>query len=465
MNTMKKIILAVLGIWPLFAHSQEIYTMKFLPQLAQSQWSNATNESDNNLSIGLPVISGTSFYFYNSGFTYNDLFKKVNDSTTAIHPGQFINGLKTNNYLSLGVNVSLFSISMKLPKGFTAGFSVNDRADVMFSYPKAFLSLLWYGNGPDIGKSVDVGNFGLNATWYREYAVHINKQYGKWTFGASPKLLFGKTNINTKESSFKLYTDTGYYALTGTANMNVQTSGMHDSDNQNQFNSASNYIFNSQNKGLAIDLGAKYEINDKFSVAAGVNDLGYIHWKSAIYNYTANSSFTFNGFDASGYFQGDSNIISSQKLTDSVSNLVKFNNNVSSYTTYLPYNLYGMGFFKLRKQVIGLELSAERFNKTYLYAATASYQINLGRHFTADLTYTAKTATPFNIGGALIFQFLHLQLYFVTDNWWAPIDPLNSKNVNLQFGMNLVFGHKKKPATTETTNGGDTNANAGGEAK
>lgn len=422
---------------------QNVYTMKFLPQLAQSQWCDATNETDNKISIGLPVISSTSFYLFNSGFTYHDLFKRVNDSTMAIHPGQFINGLKEKNFVAFGMSTSLLSFNLSMPT-YSVGFSINDRADFRFSYPKDLFGLLWYGNGKYIGQTIDIGNFGINATWYREYALHGSWQYNNWTFGASPKLLFGKANINTRESHLTLYTAPDFYELTANAGLNIQTSGLHDSTEADKM-SGSQYFFNSKNVGLGIDLGVKYKINDKFTVAGGINDLGYINWKTAIYNYTAGpAAVSFNGFSLENYLNGDVNVVTANKLTDSIKNLVQFKNNITGYKTSLPYNVYGIGYYETGKHLFGLQLSAERFNKSFLFATTASYQIKLNKHFTGDLTYTLRTGSPFNIGGAIICQLATVQLYFVTDNWWAPLMPLDSKNVNLQFGMNLVFGKKEK---------------------
>ena len=425
------------------SNGQNIYTMKFLPQLAQSQWTNATNETDNKISIGLPVISATSVYLFNSGFTYHDMFKRVNDSTMAIHPGQFINGLKDKNFVAFGMSTSLLSFNLAMPD-YSVGFSINDRADFKFSYPKALFGLLWFGNGKYIGQTINVGNFGINASWYREYALHGNFHYKDWTFGVSPKLLFGKANINTRESYLTLYTAPDYYELTANAGLNIQTSGIHDSTEEDKM-SGSQYFFNNKNVGLAIDLGAKYKINDHFTVAGGINDIGYINWKTAIYNYTAGpAGVTFSGFNLADYLNGDVNFVTANKLTDSIKNLIQFKNNITAYKTSLPYNVYGIVYYETGKHLFGLQLSAERFNQAYLYAATASYQIKLNKHFTGDLTYTLRSRSPFNIGGALICQLAAMQLYFVTDNWWAPLVPLDSKNVNLQFGMNLVFGKRVK---------------------
>ena len=444
---MKKLLITLLVLLPFIGSAQDTYTLKFLPQLQQSQWFNATNQPDAKISIGLPVLSSFSFYIYNSGFTYHDMFSKVGDTALAVHMGSFIDKLKDKNYIGFGASYSLFSACVSL-KQFTVGLSVNDRMDVQFNYPKDMFKLLWYGNGAYLGKTLEIGNFGINASYYREYALHAAVNYNKWTFGISPKLLYGKANINTKETSVKLYTDPAFYDLTATANINIQTSGIPDSnDNKNGFlNSGEkvrSYFFNTQNKGYGVDLGVKYNFTKNLSLAAGINDLGYINWNSTIHNYTAHgNTFTFDGLHADNYFQGDSNIVSATKIVDTIKKLIKYDKNSEVYSTTLPYEVYGMVNYRLKHHWFGLNVTAKKFSDDWLYAGTLSYQLKFGRHFTGALTYTAKSNAAFNIGGALILQFFHMQWYLATDNWYAAVKPLDSKNMNVNMGMNIVFGRR-----------------------
>jgi hypothetical protein len=446
-NHMKKIITAIMLSLPVVSQAQEAYTMKFLPQLQQSQWVNASNQSDAKISVGLPVLSGVNFYIFNSGFTYHSLFNKVNDSTMGISPGSFIDKLKSRNLIAFGADVSLLSANIAF-EDFTVGFSVTDKVDFRFSYPKDLLKFAWYGNGAYIDQTLNIGNFGLKASWYREYALHGTKNFGKWTFGASPKLLFGKTNINTQTSSLQIYTAPDYYALTATAEMNLQTSGLADSADRAEGNmSFPGYAFNTKNKGLGIDLGASYQLNDKITLAGGINNLGYINWKSNVHNYTVGpKSFTFDGFDLSHYLaSGDSNFLSTNQYIDSVKDLIKFDKNTKSYRTSLPVEFYAMGNYKINKfHTVGAQLSTQRFAKKMVFSTTLCYQIALGKHFTGALSYTAKTSSAFNIGGAIVARFAGMQWYFATDNWWASVRPLDSKNMNLHMGVNLVFGDRAK---------------------
>lgn len=458
---MKRYFLFIALCLPFISQAQDAYTLKFLPQIQQSQWSNASNQTDAKITVGIPVLSDISFFFYNSGFSYRSVFQKENDSTTRISPGKIIDKLKDKNLLGFGTTISLLSVNYAA-EDYSIGFSINDKAYLQFNYPKDALRLLWYGNGPYIGQEVNVGKFGLNASWYREYALHLTKNHEKWTFGASPKLLFGKVNINTAASSLNIYTEPDYYAITATANMNIQTSGIADSTDRNNNNvpSGSQYFFNSKNVGLGIDLGAKYQYSDRLSFSAGINNLGYISWKSQVHNYVSGpSKIQFDGFRLEDYLSGgDSSLLSTQRFLDTVKNLVKFEKNSDAYKSSLPYEAFVIANYALTdKHAVGFQLNTERYYQKNVWAGTLCYQLTLGKHFSGALSYTAKSSAFFNLGGGITARFGGVQIYFATDNWWASVQPLNSKNTNMHFGINLAFGDsgRKKPAisSVETKKG------------
>jgi hypothetical protein len=365
----------------------------------------------------------------------------------SIHPSDFIDKLKDKNVVAFGANVSILSANVAF-RDYTIGFSVADKVDARFTYPKDLFKFAWYGNGAYIGQSLNIGDFGLNASWYREYALHGTYNYKKWTFGASPKLLFGKTNINTKASYLKVYTDADYYAITATTEMNIQTSGFADSTDRAEGNMEfPAYAFNSKNAGLGIDLGASYQLNEKINIAGGINNLGYIKWKSNIHNHTAGpKSLTFDGFDLATMLQGDSSeIISTDQYLDSVKDLIKFEKNSDAYKTSLPVEFYAMGTYAINdKHTVGMQLSTQKFSKKMVVASTLYYRVTLSKHFSGALTYTLKSSSAFNIGGAIVARFAGMQWYFATDNWWASVKPLDAKNMNLNMGINLVFGDRAK---------------------
>ncbi|NCX95948.1 MAG: hypothetical protein EBX41_05980 [Chitinophagia bacterium] len=445
---MKKLIYASLALLTsTLLHAQNSNTMGFMEQLPQSQWICAANMVNNKITIGLPAVSGISLGLYNSGFTYHDVFKNAGNDRTAIRIGNVIDKMKSTNYVGFDMNMALFSLTYA-KKDLAVGISANEHFDFRFNYPKDIFALLWYGNAPYIGTNLEIGNFGINSSWYREYALHVTKKFNKLTVGVSPKLLYGKMNIYTKQTSVKLYTDAEYYALTTTAALDIRTSGIPDTNDLKGNNSyyGTDYVMNTKNGGFAIDAGARYYITPKLDIGAGVYNLGSINWNSRVHNYkAATQPITFDGIHAEQFLQSDSSSINFDKLTDSLRNLLEFSKNSTPYKTVLPYSLYAIVNYKAgESHYFGGRLNLERFNKTFLFSATLNYQFRLSKHFTLDGSYTYKNKSAFNIGGGLIVQLLNMQWYIVTDNWWAAVKPLDTKNMNISMGMNAQFGNRVK---------------------
>ncbi|MEN9523534.1 MAG: hypothetical protein RL065_1911 [Bacteroidota bacterium] len=429
------------------AKAQDEYTMKFFDQINQSSQFNASNRTDAKVSVGLPAISSFGLYFFNNGFTYNDLFKRnAADSSLLITPGNVIDKLKSKNHLGFGTSISLGSFNYANRK-WSAGFSVADKMMFKFTYPGDLLKLAWYGNAPYVGNELEIGNFAINFSYYREYATHFTYTYKKWQFGLSPKLLFGKANINTAESSIKLLTDPNTFKLSADANLNVQTSGFPDSTEQknNAVPDVKSYVFNTANKGFALDVAAAYQYNEKLKISAGINDWGSISWKSRINNYTMhNAHIDFDGVNIVDLADSNSNI-NSNKFVDSLKNIFKLESNKETYRTALPINFFAMANYDFNKHhSVAAQISSNTFHQSSILALTLCYQLKLSKHFTGTLTYTNKSYAPINFGGGIMLRFLGMQTYLITDNWLAAVKPLASKNVNVRFGMNIVIGNAKE---------------------
>jgi Family of unknown function (DUF5723) len=449
---MKKFFLMLLASCCLLnvTFAQDTYTMKFLPQIPESQWYNATNQTEAKFSLGLPGISAFSFYIYNSGFTYHDVFQSTGNATN-INMGRLFGMLQDMNYATAGTSISLFSLHVARDNT-AVDLSINDRANVQLDYPRQTFNYLWYGNAHYFNQTVEIGNFGVNANWYREFALHISQKYKKWTFGLTPKLLFGKTNITTNSTSLKVNSDSAnFYALRADANVNIQMSGIPDSAEdkkgflQNPLDILG-YIFNGSNLGWGGDFGVRYDFNERLNIAAGLNNVGFIRWNTWTHTYATNGTqtFYFNGLNPGSFFQNDSSAFASNSFRDSINHLVKLNEKNSSYVTYLPYDFYVLANYQLKHHWFGLQLSATKLENTFIYAATACYQLKFGKHFTGALTYTAKPYSPLNIGGGIVLRFAQLQLYVITDNWYAAVIPMDSKNTNLNVGLNIISGNRVK---------------------
>ncbi len=444
---MKKIILFFYCLMPLSLLAQDDFTLRFLDQLPQANWVNASSQPQNKISISLPVMSSFNGEIYNTGFTYHDVIGH-NADTAVIRLGHLAQRLKKSNYLGFGVNTNLFAFNY-CGKKFMLGFSIQDKMRFQFTYPGDLFKLLWEGNGAHIGETMEIGGFGINATYYHEIALHYNMPYKKWMFGASPKLYLGQANISTKQSGIQLYTDPSYYQLTLTSAFDIRTSGLPPFDNSSNTNySWQDAVLGTKNMGLGLDAAARYTYNSHLNLSAGIKDLGYIKWKNRVQNFVSGpTELKFDGVHLEDLFLGDS--LSAKHITDSITNLFQLQKNYEPYTTSMPFQFFvGATYDFYKHHRAAALLNAYGFNKKILPSLTLLYRCTYTRHFSGALSYTIKPGSYTNFGLAITTQLAGIQGYFGTDNLLAYFRPLDARSTNLHMGFNIVFGDPhavKKP--------------------
>ena len=387
--------------------------------------------------LGIPVISSVNLNISNSGFAYSDVIVKKADDSLHLDINNLIASLAKNNYLNTSLHVELFNLGFKVKKSY---FSINatEKIDLSFAYPKDFIELLGKGNGGLIGKEASF-NFGLNFSHYREYAFgYAGEINDHLTIGGKLKYLYGMENVNTTKSDLSLYTSSDFSSMSAKADILINTSGANPNAFKN-FN-PTNYLTKKDNKGFGADLGATFKLDDKLSFSASVLDLGYINWNEDTRNYKSRnpgSGFTFNGVNYSQF----SDTGFAAKMTDSVSRSFNIDTLKGSYKTWLPAQIYVGGRFQLsEKQNVGLLLYSQIFNKEVHPGFSLSYSAQLGDFLNASVSYSMVNRSYSNIGFGLALKPGPVQLYVVTDNILCAIVPQHTKNLNIRFGLNLVFG-------------------------
>jgi hypothetical protein len=209
--------------------------------------------------------------------------------------------------------------------------------------------------------------------------------------------------------------------------------------------------------GLGLDIGATYDITERFEVSASITDLGYIKWNKDVTNLQANNQFKFSGLNMLDFFNGTKTIDElGQDYLDSLKNAFVVSKSAKAFTTYLPFGISIGGSYNVTKQFsLGLLSYSRVIEKQIREALTLSANINLGNALSTSLSYTAENHQYDNFGAGLAFRAGIAQFYLVTDRipiMWNRIKddktntimPGNWNTFNLRLGMNLVFGNKPK---------------------
>jgi len=457
---MKKIIPVILTLFCLVnLKAQQSLTLYNMQAIPQAMYVNPSVMPLTNINIGLPGISSNYINYGNNGFVLHDLLKQ--DPTNGgmlIDANDFLAKLKTNNNININAHVDLLSFGFKVKKKNYFSFNLTERVDVRFSYTKDLMSFVINGNGAAANLNRDMHLApGLDASHYREWGLNYTREVtSKLTIGGRLKYLSGIENVNTEKSSATLNTNSQYYALTGSANVSVNTAGV-DSASQKNTNSILGFTPSRQNRGAAIDLAASYKYSKKLSFSLSIVDLGFINWKQYTTNYVSNNpnaTVHYNGVNVNQAVNDSANFgKSTQNYGDSLSKAFGVSTKHTSYTTMLTTQFYvGANYWLNEKNNVGLLLNGRYANKQFNPALCVSFNNRVGRWLSASLSYSMLNRSYDNVGLGLAFTG-PVQFYVVSDNILSFlvfdkyksdnssfVVPAYSKNLNLRVGINITIG-------------------------
>ncbi|MCK4631570.1 MAG: hypothetical protein KAT40_09005, partial [Bacteroidales bacterium] len=276
---------------PFQLHGQENQTLYYMG-LPQSRLMNPALQSSCGFYLGLPGVSSVYYNYSNNGFSPDDfIFKGTGEYAdsliTILHPSydidDFLDKFPGRLYISPEAHVQLFAL------GFRSGdtyftFDITEKANFFLSLPKDFMTLAFHGNSAFVGGTADFSDLTFDMTEYRQYGMSLSKKINnRLTFGAKGKLLFGKANLSVKNADLGITIDeenTFVHTLHSDISLNMSapitvttdSAGfIEDFDIKEDMDTDEgiiDFILNTGNMGVAVDLGAVYHIADYFTLSA-----------------------------------------------------------------------------------------------------------------------------------------------------------------------------------------------------
>ncbi|MDT8431267.1 MAG: DUF5723 family protein [Bacteroidales bacterium] len=442
----RKLNTLIAGVFLLFLspgmQAQQANTLFLMHSIPQSNQMNPAVQLKCKWFIGLPVLGTVHVNYSNSAFTYNDL---ANGTELALD--DVYNGLNRMNMVS--AEVTAYPVSLGFREGhhyFT--FSVADRFTTFNSFPKKFAGMLLYGNARYIGQTARFNNTRINGTYFREYSAGYSRELDRvTTVGARAKLLFGKGSLHTGASRISLGTDEETFALSITGDVTFNSS-FPLLLNQNSSGAITSIevqhpgylalLMNPRNVGIAADFGVIHEYANDITLSASLLDVGAILWTDELYNINAEVDFIYEGvsegtdFSAAAYFRD---------LSDSIASDIIYNVTSSPYVSALPTQLILGGAYRYNNYVtLGGVMRNVMVNRSISSSVTASVNVDFRERFQGSVSWSWLNNTLMNVGAGLAYTGRGMQFYAVTDNFLGFIRPLDTRTVNLRFGMNLMLG-------------------------
>lgn len=436
-------------------------TLYLMQNVPQSNQLNPAIQPECKVFLGFPGLSSIYLNYANNGFTYDDIIKDgtgLQKDSLVVDINSFHDALQSTNTIVNQLDYTFFSLGIRAKKMFFT-LDVSSKIDNRLGFDKGLVSFLKNGNASYMGRTADLGAIGLDGTAYNEIALGVSKQVTeKLTVGVKAKMLLGVANMHMDESNLSVYTSESGdlvqlrskqlmkvsmpLAVTQDADGYIDDIEVLDDDLDATFFSGTN------NKGFAFDLGATYQFDDRTTFYASILDIGGIKWNDT-YELSQDASFDWQGGDWSQ--SGNSNDPNYREiedvmedLTDSITDAFRFKDKAGSYSRALPCKVYLGGSYKLNERVnVGAVSRTEIYNGKLRPSLSLSANTRVIRNFSASVSYSMVNNSYNNVGAGIAAKLGPFQIYAVSDNILA-MNPNTAKTANLRFGMNMMFGCRKK---------------------
>jgi len=429
------------------SNAQESSTLFFMHTLPQSNLTNPAVQIPCNVFVGMPLLSSIHFNYANSYFSYNDVIVPTANDSLNINAGQFNTKPGTRQDISIELHISLLNFGF-LYKQYYFNFNLSDKIDAGVVYPTNWGRLILGGNSAFVGQNLNLGNAGVYATYYREWAFGISKIINEsLTLGAKVKLLFGKGNVTTSRFDLNLYTANPVYYLAASSDatinaspliLNLAPNGSINSIDIPNRNDPLALILNNKNKGLAFDFGTIYKYSDKITLSGSILDLGFIRWK--YFPVEVNNRNTLNYRGVTNYLSIRS-YESVKQMIDSLQTVFTFRSSNAPYTTFLSPKLYVGGTYELFNFLnAGLLSRSILYHGKFQSSITASLNSWYKKYLALSISWSYMNNTINNIGGGLSMRTPNFGFYMISDNVYGALKYKSARLINVRFGFNFLFG-------------------------
>ena len=183
-------------------------------------------------------------------------------------------------------------------------------------------------------------------------------------------------------------------------------------------------------------------------------DLGFIKWKYDVKNFTKDTiNFSFTGVDIKDFLGTQDTTASqiSQTLADSINNIIKLDENGTSYKTPLYTQFYLGAEYALNKKITLSGMGHFEFiHGRFRPSMTVGARFKLTHFFTAVANYSAYNNSYLNFGVGLAANLGPIQWYFASNNVVGAFAPYLTKNAQFRTGINIILGREKKQIATQS---------------
>lgn len=438
--------------------SQNMRSAYFLNDWSQRYTVNASFSPEYGY-FSVPFMGNTMLDFGSNSGLSNYVYPYNNELVTFLHPsvnGQsFIDKLEPNTFFRQGVDLNLLSFGFYTGDSFWS-FGCNLKENLYVNLPIDLFRLMKLGFETH-SNVFDLKNINISQSNFAEISLGYSRPIGsKVRVGMNLKFLFGLSAERINYSRFDITLADDLYELNTKGEMHLMSSFVEMETNEDNYFSLLNYKFNFSNlkpagKGMAFDVGVTYNPTTKLTLAAALNNVGYIKWdEKFIKRGTAQNNIQFSGFSNVSI---DSIDIDSQlaQLTDDINKLIMFEEKpaIGGITEYIPtninvsaeYNIFGNEKHDIS---IGLLWSNYASGKSRTNELTTAITLKPFSWLAFSGTYALLRKDASKLGLAMNFSPHGFNFFiasdFITTRFNRQFLPIDKFEFNLQTGISFNFG-------------------------
>lgn len=447
---MKKLTVIALVFVVISASAQTQFSLYRLnANLPQANMINPAFAPNSRVVIGLPVLSSVRLSADNAGISFRDIFKSTERDSLRLDTASIFSKMKAANAIRMNGEIQLFYLGIRGKKGYFS-LAAHQVTEFRMNYPGDLVG--WAIRGP-------------GSSYYRNRPLDFNNFYGK-------SVTYGKLSLNyARDITPRLRVGFRYNYLIGiaaaettnlkgrltlssdsvnlsTEPIRVETGGIDFFDQDNLSNADfQNYLLKGRNKGMSIDLGATYQVNNKLTVSASVIDLGYINWKDYTRTYeVAPVNYTFRGFDVLDYVNQQNGDEFLQGELDSLESLFTGSERTgNAFRTSLIGKFYaGINYKVLKVNNFSALLYMDMYQRRITPALSIGYNLQINRFMNSTIGLTLQDGKINNVGAGIALKLTSFQIFATSDRANSIWYPARAGRADAQVGINMVFGKIKK---------------------
>jgi len=461
----KLVFLAFMLVMVILGRAQSSLALySFEDQFYSSNFNPAFLTSPNKFTLSIFPLGGTSIGYNNQRIIQQMVSKILSGSISDKDYKDILKSLDERSSFNQNAESSLLSFTYRSNIGFF-NFRIKENESFSAIIRGDFTDFIIK---PGIQSAVinQIQNVPAQVMHYREYSLGyaLPSNGHKFSAGIRAKLYFGKASFFSGISGSIFHDQSDKYVLNtwGKTNISIPVLKIFNSDGTLNTDSVLNktktinYLMNSGNPGVGVDLGINYRINSDLTFSMSIIDLGKIYWKSNLNSKSFNGEYTFETGSVKPDFT-DAGIPTITKTNgkgsfiDSISTIFDLKIDSSTFSKPLPVTIYTSLKYQLNPslKICLVDRYVILKNMNYnSYSLTASYNVN--KKLSVSTGYAIIGNSYFNIPLAFLLKKDFGQIYIGTDNLAGLFLPSISEYASFTFGTCFYLFRKRNLSKTTT---------------